>query len=328
MRRALVVTFALTLGAPLLTTAITAASSGATSTASATPRVLSVHPHAVDGRGGTTILVLGSGYVRGTVITVGGRPGRVRSVRNAGALYAAAPRGIGTEVVRAVTPDGASARNARSVLRYDNRVLVVGDSMGIDLGWGFSAALDAHDGLSVTDDAVGSSGLVRTDYYDWPSHLRDDLTRAHADVVVTLFGTNDEQAFATPNGVVEPGTAAWDRIYAARVRQIAGVVRRAGATLVWVGLPRMGPRSSLSQPFVAHLVKLDRSVVATLRGATFVNAWPVFTTASGAYTPYVQLAPHVWVLGHSGDATHLTPAGATVIVARAMKVLRRYLTRR
>jgi hypothetical protein len=291
------------------------------------PRVLAVHPGTTRGKGGTTVLVLGRGFTAGTSITVGGRRARSVTLRNPRALYAVVAPGIGTEVVRAVNADGTSSANARSLLRFDTRVLVVGDSLGIDLGWGFTPVLDAHERLSMTDDAVGSSGLVRSDFYDWSAHLRTDIAATHPDVVVTMFGTNDQQAIRTPAGLLPPGTAAWNAAYASRVRQIASIVHHAGATLVWVGLPRMGPRTSLSTAFVAHLVALDRTVVATLHRATFVNAWLVFSTPSGAYTPYVELSPHVWVLGHSPDDTHLTTAGAAVIDAKVVGSVRRVLTR-
>lgn len=261
-------------------------------------------------------------------VTVGGRRARVLSVRNPGAVFVIAPPGIGSEIVRAATAHGTSARNARSVLRFGSRVLVVGDSLGIDLGWGFTPTLDARLGLSPIDDAVGSSGLVRDDFYNWPTHLRADIAATHPDIVVTLFGTNDQQGFETPSGPVEPGTSAWDRIYAARVRQIATIVHDAGATLAWVGLPRMGPRSSMNAQFVAHLIALDRTVVDKLRRATFVNAWLVFTSASGAYTPYVEVAPRTWAVGHSEDDTHLTTAGATAVDAMVVDAVQRLLTGR
>ena len=329
-RRLVVMSVALALVAVVVGATHSGAVSGSPSPAvtSSVPRVLAVHPGTIHGRGGTTVLVLGRSFTTGTSITVGGRHARVLSVRNPHAVYAVAPRGIGTEVVRAVTSGGTSPANARSVLHFDTRVLVVGDSLGIDLGWGFTPSVDVHQRLSVVDDAVGSSGLVRPDFYDWSAHLRADIHDSHPDVVVTMFGTNDQQAIRTSKGLFEPGTVAWDRAYGARIRQIAAIVHRARAILVWVGLPRMGPRTDLNEQFVAHLDALDRAVVAKLARAIFVNSWLDFTTAGGAYTPYVEIAPHVWAIGHAPDGTHLTPAGAAVIDGTVVESLRNRLTRR
>ncbi|HEY8080920.1 MAG TPA: DUF459 domain-containing protein [Acidimicrobiales bacterium] len=292
------------------------------------PRVLTVHPEVVPGRGGTTILIRGTGFTPSTVITVGGVRALVRLVRNSGAVYAITPRGVGTEIVRAVTSVGTSAANPGSVVHYANRVLVIGDSLGIDLAWGFTPTVDARDHLAVVDEAVGSSGLVRSDFYNWPAHLRSDLAATHPDVVVVLLGTNDQQVLGTSRGIANPGTPAWDKVYAARVRQLGTIIRRARVSLVWVSLPRMGPRAWLDPKFVARLVALDRSAVATIGQSVFVNSWLVFSTARGAYTPYVETAPHVWALGHAQDDIHLTPAGAAVIDAKALEGLRMLLTRR
>jgi hypothetical protein len=290
------------------------------------PRVLGVHPSLVAGRGGVRILVHGTGFAPGSVVTVGGKRAWVLGVRNPDAIFAIAPRDVGTQIVRVATPAGTSASNARSVLHYDTRVLVVGDSLGIDLGWGFTPPLDAASRLgTVVDDAVGSTGLVRPDFYNWPAHLRADLATLRPDVVVTLFGTNDQQPIATSHGYVEPGTSTWNRLYAARVRQIGAIVHGGGAALVWVGLPRMGPQSVLSERYVATVEVIDAHVVGTLRRATFVNAWDLFTTGRGAYTPYVEVGPHAWILGHQQDGTHLTPGGAGVIDAKALDALRHLL---
>lgn len=304
-----------------------AASGSRPADANVIPQVLAVHPSVLPGKGGVRILVLGRGFVPGLRITVGGRPAVVRSVRSAGAAVAIVPPGIGTEVVRAMTPAGTSAVAPHAVVRFDTRLLIVGDSLGIDLGWGLPAPLGAREHVAVVDDAVGSSGLVRADYFNWPGHLRFDLAATHADVVVALFGTNDQQAIRTRSGFIEPGTAGWARVYAARVRQIAEIVHRAGAVLLWVGLPRMGPHSVVGARFVERLRALDRSVVAHLPDATFVDAWLLFTARDGTYAPYVEVSGRGRAPGHEPDGTHLTPAGASAIDARAIDALRALLMR-
>lgn len=318
---------AVTIVGAAATCASVGVASGSASLQPIRPRVLGVEPGTVRGMGGTRILVHGDGFSTGVRVTVGGVDAPVVEVRSEHTLVALAPAGIGSEIVRAVTAYGTSAANPRSVLHYVNRVLVVGDSLGIDLGWGFTPQLDEHNGLSAVDDAFMSSGLVRTDYYDWPAHLRADMAQVHPDVVVSLFGTNDQQAIGTARGLAEPDTPAWDRAYAARVRQIGAIVHAAGATLVWMSLPRMGPQSVLSQQYVADLVALDRGAVSRLPRTTFVDAWQVFTTPQGGYTPYVELAPRLWELGHAPDGTHLTPAGASVIDALGVASLDHLLHR-
>jgi hypothetical protein len=295
------------------------------SSASLVPQVLLVRPDLAPGKGATKVRLLGSGFVPGMAVTVGGARAQVLVVRSSGTAIAVLPAGIGSEVVRAVTRGGTS-RDARSVVHYDSRVLVIGDSLGIDLGWGFSGPLLAHDRLSVIDDAIGSSGLVRSDYYDWPQHLREDVAATRPDVVVAMFGANDQQAIETSKGLVQPGSLNWNRAYAARVRQIGSIVRSAGAALVWIGLPRMGEQSVVGPRFVSDLDALDRAVIATLPRAIFVGSWGVFTSAHGGYSPYVEAAPHDWVLGHAPDGTHLTPVGASVIDAMGIGALRRLLT--
>ena len=306
---------------------VVAGGARAPSPASVVPRVLVVRPDIAHGKGATKILVLGRGFVPGMTVTVGGIRAEVLAVRNSKAAVAVVPAGIGSEVVRVVTAGGTSPVDAGSIMHYDTCVLVIGDSLGIDLGWGFSGSLTARDRLSVVDDAVGSSGLVRSDYYDWPQHLREDMAAAHPDVVMAMFGANDQQAIETSRGPVEPGSPDWDRAYAARVRQIGSIVHGAGADLVWIGLPRMGSQSVVGSHFVVSLDALDRAVVAALARAVFVDSWLVFTSARGAYTPYVEVSPHVWVLGHAPDGTHLTPSGATVIDAKGIELLRSLLTR-
>lgn len=292
------------------------------------PRVLGVRPGVLPGRGGVKIVVTGSGFTKGTRVTVGGAAARVVAVRSDKRLVAVAPRGVGIEIVRAITPGGTSIATPASRVRFNTRVLVVGDSLGIDLGWGFTSTLDRrYDLTTMVDDAVGSTGLVRSDYYDWPTHLRADIAKVRPDVVVTLFGTNDQQAFTTKGGDVEPNSGPWNRLYSAKIREVASIVRAAGATLVWVGLPRMGPQSVLSVAYVRDVIKLDQTVVAHLPDAVFVPTWPLFTTSRGAYTPYVETSPHVWQLGHAEDGTHLTPAGAQVIDLTSVTALWESLTR-
>ncbi|HLJ08358.1 MAG TPA: hypothetical protein VKX24_07455, partial [Acidimicrobiia bacterium] len=81
------------------------------------------------------------------------------------------------------------------------RVLVVGDSLGIDLGSVLVNDLDATGVVQATLDGQVSTGLTRPDYFDWPAELADDLPKYTPQVVVVMLGANDAQDLPGPPDV-------------------------------------------------------------------------------------------------------------------------------
>jgi lysophospholipase L1-like esterase len=289
------------------------------------PTVRAVRPSTGPSGGGTHVLVLGTGFGPGSRMLVGNRPARVVKVKNPDALYGIIPPGFGMQDVRIVTTNGASVPTRSVQFHYRSKILVIGDSLGIDLGWGFTPTLPDGRYLSVTDDAVGSTGLVRSDFYNWPMQLRHELRVLHPTVVVALFGANDQQAIRTKGGLAEVGTKAWADAYGARVRQLAAIVVASGAAIAWVGMPRMGPRADVSQRFVRQVNTVDQAALRTTTLGGFVSLAKLFTTSSGAYTPYVRLGRSV-ALGHQPDEVHLTPWGASAIDTLVIGMLFRLAT--
>jgi len=276
------------------------------------PTVRSIRPSTGPAHGGTRVLVQGTGFGPGSRMLVGDQPGRVVQVKNPDALYAIIPSGFGMQDVRIVSSNGASVPTKSVQFRYRSTILVIGDSLGIDLGWGFIPSLPDGHFLSVTDDAVGSTGLVRSDYYNWPRQLRSKLRALHPTVVVALFGANDQQPIHTKHGLAQVGTKAWGTAYGARVRQLVAIVEASGATMAWVGMPRMGPRADISQRFVREVNSVEVAALGGTKRGGFVSIAKLFTTHSGSYTPYVRLGG-VPALGRQPDEVHLTPSGASAI---------------
>lgn len=282
------------------------------------PTVRSVAPNQGGAQGGTRVLVRGSGFVAGMTVTVGGHRARSVEVRNPRSLLAVVPPGFGTLLVRVATPGGTSHATPSTSFTYESSVLVIGDSLGIDLGWGF---VPDSRFLRVTDDSMGSTGLVRQDFYNWPAHLRADLRAVHPTVVIALFGANDDQAIETAHGTYEVGTAAWSAAYKGRIRQLRSIVSASGAYLAWVALPRVAPTADIPQSFVATVIRLGRAAMRGDHKGWWVSTATLFTTATGAYTPLVYLPHHVIEVGHQPDGLHLTPAGATAVDALAVATL-------
>lgn len=118
------------------------------------------------------------------------------------------------------------------------RVLVAGDSL---VGWiapALEQELPAGDPVEVIDDWKGSTGLVRTDFFDWPARLTEDMAEHDPDVVILGFGGNDTQGFTLDDGtVLQLGTPEWAAEYQRRIGQILDIIEAPGRTVYWIGMP-------------------------------------------------------------------------------------------
>ena len=119
------------------------------------------------------------------------------------------------------------------------RVLAIGDSIGLSFGQAVATKLDASGLAHTTVDGREGTGLARPDSFDWSAEVQADLAQFHPQVVVAMFGGNDDQDVIVNNRFITFGSTRWQQIYAARVAQIAAEVHAAGARLLWAGLPVM-----------------------------------------------------------------------------------------
>ena len=75
------------------------------------------------------------------------------------------------------------------------RLLVIGDSLGIDFGQPLVNDLAATDVVSAVLDGHIDTGLARPDYFDWQTELQRDITSYQPQAVVVFIGANDPQNF-------------------------------------------------------------------------------------------------------------------------------------
>lgn len=161
------------------------------------------------------------------------------------------------------------------------RVLEIGDSLGDDLGFGLYKELGKTHGLTLFVKDKSSTGLSASWFYNWPRHFSNFLSEYHPNLVVAVFGANDEQALAV-HGVSQPfGSPAWRIAYVARVRRIDRMATNAGSYVLWVGLPIVQPNG-----YRQGLYALDaifQKVATSIPGVTFQSSWSLFATKGGDY---------------------------------------------
>jgi uncharacterized protein len=200
------------------------------------------------------------------------------------------------------------------------RVLIVGDSLGIDLGGPLQNDLANTGVVQATLDARESTGLTRPDYFNWPAELQADLGTARPQVVVIMMGANDPQDFPGPPDV--PYTSPqWNVMYAARVAAFMRLAQSQGATVIWVGMPPM-QNPALSAK-MSDIDAVDQQQAAQRQPPVdFISSWTLLGTAQGGYAPFITNGAGQVVNVRTPDGIHLTPAGGEVLSQTVLNYLR------
>ena len=188
------------------------------------------------------------------------------------------------------------------------RLLVVGDSLGIDFGQPLVNDLAATDVVSAVLDGHIDTGLARPDYFDWQSELQRDLTQYQPQAVVVFIGANDPQNFMDGSTSLSYGTPAWNAAYAKRVGAFMAAATGAGARVLWIGMPPMADTSLNAK--MENLNSIDQSQATAHTGVTYFASWSVLANAQGQYAAFLPDASGNEVEVRDPDGTHLSQPGA------------------
>ena len=188
------------------------------------------------------------------------------------------------------------------------RLLVVGDSLGIDFGQPLVNDLAATDVVSAVLDGHIDTGLSRPDYFDWQSELQRDLTQYQPQAVVVFIGANDPQNFMDGSTSLSYGTPAWNAAYAKRVGTFMAAATGAGARVLWIGMPPMADPGLNAK--MENLNSIDQAQATAHPGVTYFASWSVLANTQGQYTAFLPDASGNEVQVRDPDGTHLTQPGA------------------
>ncbi len=198
--------------------------------------------------------------------------------------------------------------------RHPLVLLSIGDSIGEDLGFGLGDVFSTDPDVTVIQKGVEDTGLARADYYDWPAALAVDLRRYHPKIVVIMMGANDAQFFYVggnryiPFAMPLSSDPAWSNAYRARVSLVMQEATDAGAHVMWVGLPPMGPGSTVPHGFPSQVSRIFYSEAMAHPGVEYFSAAKVLSNHKGAFTEYMTIHNSVEQV-RSTDGVHLLPAG-------------------
>jgi hypothetical protein len=199
------------------------------------------------------------------------------------------------------------------------RVLVVGDSLMNPIGFALMRQTNTYPALQVKSITKVSSGLVRPDFYNWPEVIAEAVAEYHPHVTVMLFGGNEKQVMRYQGQSLVAFSDEWNAEYARRVEQAIEISTRAGASVIWIGMPVM--RSSKFSETARTLNAFYENACAEEPAATYIDGYSLFSDSDGAYSAYLKDSAGNNQLMREGDGIHLSNKGGDRVAEEIMKVL-------
>ncbi len=204
-----------------------------------------------------------------------------------------------------------------------HRMVVLGGSLGDGLWSGLYRAFEPDPTIEVIKRSKASTGLVRSDRYDWNAALDEILKDDTYQIAVVMFGTNDAQSIRKNKTVLKPGTDAWREAYGERVEAFIKKLRAANVAVYWVGLPVMRAPHATGNAELMNEIFREK---AFINGAKYVETWSAFTDQSGRYSAYgPDMQGQVRRL-RANDGVHFTMRGYLKLAHFVEKELRRDLS--
>ena len=208
------------------------------------------------------------------------------------------------------------------------RLWVAGDSLVITPGYAVYRALDQNDAVESSGDVDGrvATGLTRPDVFNWFRHVDDEVRKEKVDAVVLAFGGNDdhEEMTGAPKGVSidEFGDAAWTKEYRRRVGGLMDTANRAGAVVVWLGLP-ITSDGARSRRFKVINKAVEAEAARRPRTVVYVDLYSLLADDEGDYAPYLPVEGGRLEKVRADDGVHLERAGGDIVAHQVVRELRR-----
>ncbi|HEX3290603.1 MAG TPA: DUF459 domain-containing protein [Gaiella sp.] len=206
------------------------------------------------------------------------------------------------------------------------RIWVAGDSLVITPGYAIVRAAGTSPAMEPvgTVDGRVATGLTRPDVFNWFDEIRARVKELRPRAVVLGFGGNDDKAYMTglPEGtsIGDFGSWSWRREYARRVGGLMDAINRAGAFVVWIGLPQTRSAAQTQRFDVVNAV-VEKEARRREGGAAYVDTYTMFAGDDGGYAQYLPDGSGRLEKVRADDGVHFERAGGDMIARVVLKAL-------
>ncbi len=192
----------------------------------------------------------------------------------------------------------------------DCTILVIGDSLGTDLGGGLYHQLEKSPKIKLELEGKSETGLANAWFYNWPRHLKKFLAQYHPKLTILLLGGNDEQGMEVNGHPAAFNTLVWRTQYKKNVATMMNEATEAGSAVLWIGMPIMYPNDYRQGMKVIN--SISAKVAKTKPHVTFLSTWKFFANAKGQFRFSAMVNGQQQVI-RQADGIHPTAVGQNVL---------------
>lgn len=165
----------------------------------------------------------------------------------------------------------------------EQRLVVLGDSLGNGVYAGLYHEFRKQKDLKVIKKSKVATGIVRDDYYDWIAQTKALAESEQIDMAVIVIGANDRQTIQQDGKRYRLLSDGWKQIYTDRIITMTKTLQEKGTSVYWIGLPIM------RQARYGNDIKAFNAIyheTAKITGATYIDSWDYFADENGEYSAY------------------------------------------
>jgi hypothetical protein len=191
------------------------------------------------------------------------------------------------------------------------KVWLAGDSLMGTIAESFIDKTGGNPLFTTAQDFRIGTGLARPDVYDWPAAISREVATAHPDVVILIFGANDDQDMEAGGHRFSLQSTEWQQEYARRVNQILDATADGVRQVIWLGIPAVRrPRLNQTKDYINDILK---AAAQNHPNVTFVDPGPFLDGAGNSFTTYLTNSSGKAITVRESDGIHITKAGADLV---------------